>query len=78
MASSQRTEGLAEGTFVALASFPSKPSGEEVRMEIVYFIGAFILLAALIYGTLNYRYRDKFKSKVADQIVRDRYQHDRT
>jgi hypothetical protein len=26
-------------------------------MEILYFIGAFILLAALIYGTLNYHYR---------------------
>jgi len=47
-------------------------------MEIVYFIGAFILLAALIYGTLNYHYRDKRKSKVADQIVRDRYHHNKT
>jgi hypothetical protein len=26
-------------------------------MEIVYFIGAFLLLAALIYGTLNWHYR---------------------
>ncbi len=47
-------------------------------MEIVYFIGAFILLAALIYGTLNYRYRDRAKAKVADQIVRDRYRHNKT
>jgi hypothetical protein len=38
-------------------------------MELVYFIGAVVLLTALIYGTLNYHYRDK--SKVADQIVRD-------
>ena len=28
-------------------------------MEIVCFIGAFVLLAALIYGTLNYHYRDR-------------------
>jgi hypothetical protein len=28
-------------------------------MEIVYFIGVFVLLAALIYGTLNYHYRDR-------------------
>ncbi len=47
-------------------------------MEIVYFIGALILLATLIYGTLNYHYRDRTKAKVADQIVRDRYRHDRT
>ncbi|MDB5518945.1 MAG: hypothetical protein JWQ17_5703 [Tardiphaga sp.] len=44
-------------------------------MEIVYFIGALILLTALIYGSLSYRYRDKRKSKIADQIVRDRYEH---
>jgi hypothetical protein len=44
-------------------------------MEIVYFIGALILLAALTYGSLSYRYRDKRKSKIADQIVRDRYEH---
>jgi hypothetical protein len=47
-------------------------------MEIVYFVGAFILLAALIYGSLNYRYRDRRKSKIADQVVRDRYEHNRT
>jgi hypothetical protein len=47
-------------------------------MEIVYFIGAMILLTALIYGTLNYHYRDKSKNKVADQIVRDRYHHNQT
>jgi hypothetical protein len=47
-------------------------------MEIVYFIGAVILLATLIYGTLNYHYRDRRKDKVADQIVRDRYEHNRT
>ena len=47
-------------------------------MEIVYFIGALILLTALIYGSLQYHYRDRRKSKVADQIVRDRYEHNRT
>jgi hypothetical protein len=47
-------------------------------MEIIYFIGAFILLLALIYGTLSHHYRDRRKSKVADQIVRDRYEHNRT
>jgi hypothetical protein len=47
-------------------------------MEAVYFFGAFLLLVALIYGTLNYHYRDKRMSRVADQIVRDRYEHNRT
>jgi hypothetical protein len=27
-------------------------------MEVVYFFGAFILLAALIYGVLQYHYRN--------------------
>jgi hypothetical protein len=47
-------------------------------MEIVFFIGALVLLSALIYGTLNYHYRDRRRSKVGDQIVRDRYEHNRT
>jgi len=47
-------------------------------MEIVYFIGALILLTALIYGSLQYHYRDRRKSRVADQIVRDRYERNRT
>jgi hypothetical protein len=47
----------------------------EVVMEIVYFAGAFILLSALIYGTLHTRYRNRYQRKVSDQIVRDRYEH---
>jgi hypothetical protein len=37
-----------------------------------------LLLTALIYGTLNYRYRDKSKNKIADQVVRDRYHRNET
>jgi hypothetical protein len=47
-------------------------------MEIVFFIGAFVLLAALIYGTLNWHYRDRRRDRMTDQLVRDRYEHDRT
>jgi hypothetical protein len=47
-------------------------------MEIVFFIGAFVLLAALIYGTLSRRYRDRRRDRMTDQLVRDRYEHDRT
>jgi hypothetical protein len=31
-------------------------------MEVVYFLRAFVLIAALIYGTLNYHYRDRPKA----------------
>jgi hypothetical protein len=44
-------------------------------MEIVYLFGAFILLVALIYGTLHTRYRSRPQKKLADQVVRDRYRH---
>ncbi len=47
-------------------------------MEVVYFIGAFILLSALIYGTLHSHYRNRYKQKVVNQIVRDRYERNRT
>jgi len=44
-------------------------------MEVLYFIGAFLLLVALIYGTLNWHYRDKRRDRISDQLVRDRYEH---
>jgi hypothetical protein len=44
-------------------------------MEIVYFVAAFILLSALIYGSPHTRYRNKYQRKFSDQIVRDRYEH---
>jgi hypothetical protein len=47
-------------------------------MEVAFFIGAFLLLAALIYGTLNWHYRDKRRDRKTDQLVRDRYEHNRT
>jgi hypothetical protein len=39
-------------------------------MEIFFFIGAFILLAALIYGTLSYRYRNRAAVRVGEEITR--------
>jgi hypothetical protein len=47
-------------------------------MEIIYFIGAFILLVALIYGTLNSHFSNRRLQKVSDQIVRDRYERNQT
>lgn len=47
-------------------------------MEIVYFVGAFILLVALIYGTLSYHYRNKAATRVGGEIARERYGKDET
>jgi hypothetical protein len=46
-------------------------------MEIAYFIGALILITALIYGTLQSHHQKRLKDKKTDQIVRDRYEHNR-
>jgi hypothetical protein len=47
-------------------------------MEIVYFAGAFILLTALIYGSMHRHYRDWRQGRKTDQIVHDRYEHNQT
>jgi hypothetical protein len=45
-------------------------------MEIIYFIGAFILLSALIYGVLQYRYRNRAAARAGGEIARERYRND--
>jgi len=47
-------------------------------MEIAIFIGAFVLLVALFYGTLNWHFRNRRRDRITDQIVRDRYEHNQT
>ena len=47
-------------------------------MEIVYFFGAFILLASLIYGVLQYHYRNRAAVKLGGEIVCERYKRDET
>jgi hypothetical protein len=42
-------------------------------LEVVYFIGAVILLAALIYGVLQYATRNRSADKVGEETTRDRY-----
>lgn len=56
--------------------FLSKGNAFERRlpMEIIYFVGAFILLSALIYGTLHSHFSNRRLRKASDQIVRDRYE----
>jgi hypothetical protein len=43
-------------------------------METVYFVGAFVLLTALIYGTLQYRYRNRAAVGRGGEIARERYE----
>jgi hypothetical protein len=38
-------------------------------MEIVYFVGALILLTALIYASMHWHYRDRRQARRTDQIV---------
>jgi len=40
-----------------------------MSLETVFFLGAFLFLVALIYGTLSWHYRDR----AADEITRRRY-----
>ena len=47
-------------------------------MEIAYFIGAFVLLVALIYGTLQYHYRNRAATRTGGEIARERYRRDET
>jgi MYXO-CTERM domain-containing protein len=56
----------------------SDGAGRSGRMEIVYFIGAFVLLAALIFGVLQYRYRDRAAAQAGGEIVKERYKRNET
>lgn len=44
-----------------------------MSLEAVFFVGAFVLLVALVYGVLNYHYRRRGTDRVGDQVVRQRY-----
>ncbi|WP_291855213.1 hypothetical protein [Bradyrhizobium sp.] len=45
-------------------------------MEIIYFLGAAVLLAALIYGVLQFRTRNRAAVRAGDEIVKERYRRD--
>lgn len=47
-------------------------------LEAVYFVGAFVLLAALIYGVLSYRYRNRAAERIGDEVTRERYRRNQT
>jgi hypothetical protein len=43
---------------------------QEKLMEIAFFIGAFVLLVALIYGTLQYHYRNRAATRIGGEVAR--------
>jgi hypothetical protein len=45
-----------------------------MALEIVYGIGALILLIALIFGVLQYHYRNRRAVKIGGEIARERYE----
>ncbi|HET7889137.1 MAG TPA: hypothetical protein VFL62_23155 [Bradyrhizobium sp.] len=47
-------------------------------LESLFFIGAFILLVALIYGVLSYRYRSRAAVRAGGDIAAERYRRDET
>jgi hypothetical protein len=47
-------------------------------LEAVYFLGALVLLTALIYGTLSYRYRNRSATDAGHEIVRERYRQNQS
>ncbi|WP_187399321.1 hypothetical protein [Bradyrhizobium paxllaeri] len=47
-------------------------------LEAVYFVGAFVLLVALIYGVLSYHYRNRALDPVAKDVTRERYRKNET
>jgi hypothetical protein len=44
-----------------------------MALEIVFFLGAFLLLVALVYGTLSRHYRDRAAVRAAEEITRQRH-----
>lgn len=40
---------------------------------VIFFVGAFVLLVALIYATLSYRHRNRANDALAEEVTRRRY-----
>jgi hypothetical protein len=47
-------------------------------LEAVYFLGALVLLTALIYGTLSYHYRNRAATRAGEGIVQERYRQNQS
>jgi hypothetical protein len=47
-------------------------------LEIVNGVGAFVLLAAVIFGVLQYHFRDQRATRIGGEIARERYERNET
>lgn len=47
-------------------------------LESLFFVGAFVLLVALSYGILSYRYRHRDAVRAGSEIVSEQYRRDET
>ena len=76
---SDADRGRDNGRKGAVKKRRSSRQGEETMgLEIVYFLGALVLLTALIYASLSFHYRNKSATRVGDEIARDRYRRNET
>jgi hypothetical protein len=46
--------------------------------EIMYGVGAVLLLLGLIYGTFQYKTRNRRNDRITEEAVRERYKHPET
>lgn len=44
-----------------------------MALEVIFFVGAFVLMLALIYGTYRGRFQDRATERASNDIVRRRY-----
>ena len=47
-------------------------------LEIIYGIGALVLLTALIFGVLQHHFRKRRAVQLGDDVVRERYERNET
>jgi hypothetical protein len=47
-------------------------------LEAVYFVGALVLLTAMIYAVLSYHYRDRAADRIGEEVTRERYRRNET
>jgi hypothetical protein len=43
--------------------------------ELIYPIATLALLAAMVYGFIQYRRRNRSDDRIREQVVRERYEH---
>ena len=61
-----------------MRSWTTSQREEAMGLESLYFVGAFILLLALTYGVLSYRYRNREAAHMGGDIAAERYRRDET